>query len=85
MSDDDPERSETDQWLDDWDTMGLWEYQLQPLTVGELRAALESFADDLAVRVEHYDGSGHVADLRPMHIDATGSEGRATSVVITVA
>lgn len=28
-------------WFNDWDRNGLWEYQVQPLTVGDLLAALD--------------------------------------------
>lgn len=79
------QESTREPWLNDWDTNGLWENQVQPLTVGDLRAALESLAADLPVTVEHRDASGHGTNLRPMHVDATGDQRQATGVIITVA
>jgi hypothetical protein len=72
-------------WLNDWDTNGLWEYQVQPLTVGDLLAALGPLTADLPVAVEYCDPSGHVTALRPMHIDATSGQGQATGIIITAA
>ncbi len=73
-----------DDWLEPDDQMGLWEYQLHPLTVGWLREALTSLADDVRVHVEFYNGT-EARTLRPMHIDLKGKGGRPTAVVITVA
>ncbi|MGI8982999.1 MAG: hypothetical protein ACR2HM_00440 [Acidimicrobiales bacterium] len=72
-----------DEWLDPDDQMGLWEYQLQPLTVESLRSALVSLAVHLPVEVEFYDGSD-ARRLRPMHIDLKGRAGEASGFVITV-
>ncbi len=51
-----------DEWLEPDDQMGLWEYQVHPLTVGSLRETLASLrGDDVPVQVEFYDpdqGSG---------------------------
>ena len=47
---------EDDDWPDPNDAMGLWEYQLEGLTVGPLRVALDSLADDLPVEVAFYNG-----------------------------
>lgn len=57
---------------------------MRPLTVGSLLAALEDLAADLPVKVEYYDASGRLTELRPMHIDATGAQGQASGVIITV-
>jgi hypothetical protein len=73
-----------DDSLDPNFTGGLWEYQLTPLTVRELRRALDEAAEDLPVEVEHYDGTGDLQKLRPMHIDLRGFEGHAEAVVIVV-
>ncbi len=70
-------------WLDADDLSGLWEYQLQSLTVGDLRAALASLPEDAAVEVTHYDGS-HFRALRVMHIDAKTLSGHSIAVVVTV-
>ncbi len=64
--------------------MGLWEYQLQPLTVESLRSALAALDGNLPVVVEFYDGSD-VHRLRPMHIDLKGTAGEPSGLVITVA
>ncbi len=73
-----------DDWLEPDDQMGLWEYQLEPLTVGWLRQTLTSLADDVPIQVEFYDGT-EARTLRPMHIDLKGKDDRPTAVVITVA
>ncbi len=41
-----------DEWLDPNDQMGLWEYQLQPLTVESLRSPLASLNNHLPVEVQ---------------------------------
>ena len=64
--------------------MGLWEYQLDPLTVQWLRRSLSGLPDGLPVQVEFYDGSV-VRTLRPMRIDLKGKDGRPSAIVITVA
>jgi hypothetical protein len=71
-----------DDSLDPNDTGELWEYQLHGLTVRWLKAAIADLPDDLAVEREHYDGTGGVLKLRPMHIDLRGHEGAAEAVVI---
>ena len=63
--------------------MGVWEYQLYPLTVAELRRALDGLAEEVPVEVDFYDGSDARA-LRPMHIDLRGNAGVVSAVVITV-
>ncbi len=73
-----------DGWLEPDDQMGLWEYQLHPLTVQWLRQSLSQLPDDLPVQVEFYDGS-EVRTLRPMHIDLKGKDERPSAIVITVA
>lgn len=73
-----------DEWLEPDDQMGLWEYQLHPLTVQGMRHSLRNLPDDLAVQVDFYDGS-EVRALRPMHIDLKGKDGRPRAIVITVA
>ncbi len=73
-----------DEWLEPDDQMGLWEYQVHPLTVGGLKLALMSLDDDLPVQIEFYDGS-EVRSLRPMHIDLKGTAGTPSAIVITVA
>ena len=73
-----------DEWLEPDDQMGLWEYQLHPLTVEWLRESLNNLPDGLPVQVEFYDGSD-VRSLRPMHIDLKGKDGRPSAIVITVA
>jgi hypothetical protein len=79
------ERSEDDDdSLDPNATGGLWEYQLHPLTVGDVRRAFESLADDMPVEVEHYAGTGGITKVRPMHIDLRGLQGDAEAVVIVV-
>lgn len=76
---------ETDEeWLEPDDQMGLWEYQLHPLTVEWLRESLDNLPDGLPVQVEFYDGSD-VRALRPMHIDLKGKDDRPSAIVITVA
>jgi hypothetical protein len=81
---DDNERNAREPWLNEWDTGGLWEYQVHPLTVGSLLAALKNLPADLPVTVEQYDPSGRITDLRPVHIDATGTLEQATGIIITV-
>ena len=73
-----------DEWLEPDDQMGLWEYQLRPLTVEWLRESLNNLPDGLPVQVDFYDGS-EVRALRPMHIDLKGENGRPSAIVITVA
>ena len=73
-----------DDWLEPGDDAGLWEYQLDPLTVVWLKEALAELPDDLPVEVEFYDGSA-ARPLRAMHIDVKGRAGRPSAVVITVA
>jgi hypothetical protein len=73
-----------DDWLDHNDTMGLWEYQLQGLTVEALRVALDSLPGDLPVEVAFYDGVAS-RSLRVMHIDLKGTDRRPSSLVVTVA
>lgn len=60
-----------DDWLEPDDQMGIWEYQLHPLTVRWLREALTSLVDDVPVQVELYDGT-EARTLRPMDIDLKG-------------
>lgn len=72
-----------DEWLEPEDCMGVWEYQLYPLTVAELRRALDGLAEEVPVEVDFYDGSDARA-LRPMHIDLRGNAGVVSAVVITV-
>ncbi len=81
---DDDDGCTPEPWLNEWETDGLWEYQLHPLTVGSLIAALKDVAADLPVSGEQYDPSGRITDLRPVHIDATGTSGHATGIIITV-
>ena len=52
------------------------------LTVGWLKMAIAGLADDLPVELEHYDGTGGVVKLRPMHIDLRGHRREAEAVVI---
>jgi hypothetical protein len=73
-----------DDWLEPDDQMGLWEYQLHPLTVRWLRQSLNDLPDGLQVQVEFYDGA-EVRPLRPMHIDLRGKDGVPNAIVITVA
>ena len=73
-----------DEWLEPDDQMGLWEYQLHPLTVQDLRQSLSDLPHGLPVQVEFYDGS-EVRALRPMHIDLKGKDDRPSAIVITVA
>ena len=73
-----------DDWLEPDDEMGLWEYQLHPLTVRWLRQSLSDLPEGLPVQVEFYDGS-EVRSLRPMHIDLKGKDDRPSAIVITVA
>jgi len=77
-----PMLADDEEWLDPEDQMGLWEYQLYPLTVADLRRALDSLSDDLPVEVEFYDGSAP-RKLRPMHIDLKGDARQASAFVIT--
>ena len=77
-------RDADDEWLDPDDQMGVWEYQLQPLTVEALRRALASLEGDLPGEIEFYDGSD-VRRLRAMHIDLKGTAGEPSGFVITVA
>ena len=76
--------SDDDDWLDPDDQMGVWEYQLRPLTVGQLRRAFDRVPDDVPVEVDFYDGTDASRTLRPMHIDLKGGAGTVTAVVITV-
>lgn len=73
-----------DDWLEPEDDMGLWEYQLHPLTIEWLRTALAGQSGDLPVEVAFYDGTD-IRPLVPVHIDVKGTDSRATAVVITVA
>jgi hypothetical protein len=76
--------SSDDEWLEPDDCMGVWEYQLYPLTVADLRRALDGLPDDAPVEVDFYDGTDASRSLRPMHIDLKGNAGVPTAVVITV-
>ena len=73
-----------DEWLEPDDQMGLWEYQLHPLTVEWLRESLNNLPDGLPVQVEFYDGS-EVRPMRRMHIDLKGTKGSPSAIVIPVA
>ena len=73
-----------DEWLEPDDDMGIWEYQLHPLTVAELRRALDGLPGDALVEVDFYDGTDASRTLRPMHIDLKGNAGVTTAMVITV-
>jgi hypothetical protein len=72
-----------DQWLDQGDEGGLWEYQLRPLSVRSLAAALVSLDGELPIEIESYDGE-RIRLLRVMHIDLRGEDGHAVAVVMTV-
>jgi hypothetical protein len=63
--------------------MGLWEYQLQPLTIEWLRAVVAGLPDGTPVEVEFDDGM-ESRPLRPMHIDLKGAAGKPIAFVITV-
>ena len=63
---------------------GLWDYQIHPLTVRQLRDLLAHVDDELVVEVERYDGSGTRKSLRPMSIAIRGHEHVAEAVVFTV-
>ncbi len=73
-----------DEWLEPDGQMGLWEYQVHPLTVGSLRETLASLADEVPVQVELCEGS-EARTLTPMHIDVKGKGGRPSAIVTTVA
>ena len=75
--------SDDDEWLEPLDQGGLWEYQIDPLTVASLRRALDGLPDEARVEVDFYDGSDG-RPLRPMHIDVRGKAGVTKAVVITV-
>lgn len=75
--------SDEDEWLEELDQGGVWEYQLDPLTVAALRRALAGLPDDALVEVDFFDGSDS-RKLRPMHIDLKGRAGVTKVVVLTV-
>jgi hypothetical protein len=77
-------RNGDESWTNPNDEMGLWEYQLRPLNVRELLLALSQVDPELLVEVEHYDGSGEVVGLRPMHLDLRNRDGKPSAVVVTV-
>lgn len=63
-----------DEWLEPDHQMGMWEYQVQPRTVGAFRNVIQSLDDQLPVRVELNDGSD-LHSLGPMHIGLNGTAG----------
>jgi hypothetical protein len=75
--------ADDDQGLDQGDEGGLWEYQLRPLSVHSLAAALVSLDGELPIEIEFYDGE-RIRLLHVMHIDLRGEDGRAVTVVMTV-
>ena len=77
------ERSD-ENWFDEGDDMGVWEHQGRPLAVAALASALSDLESELPIEIEYFDGSATRA-LQAVHIDLRGSNGRVTSVVITVA
>lgn len=62
--------------------MGVWEYQLHPLTVADLRRVLDGLPDGAPVELDFYDGTDASRALRPMHIDLKGNAGVPSAVVI---
>ncbi len=74
--------ADDDDSLDPLLSGGLWERQRGHLTVGELQLALSALSSDLPVELEHYDGSGELIKLDPMHVDLRGIDGVAQAVVI---
>ena len=73
-----------DDWSEPSDSTGLWEYQLQSLSVRWLRTALDGLPEELPVEVAFYDGV-EARSLRVMHIDLRGSGPEPSALVVTVA
>jgi hypothetical protein len=75
--------SDDEEWLEPAGQMGIWEYQPHPLTVGDLRRALDGLPYDAPGEVDFYDGSD-CRNLGPLYIDLKGNAGVTSAVVITV-
>jgi hypothetical protein len=68
----------------EWDfSTDLWEYQMRPLTAGQLHLGQPEFAD-LPVLVAVYDGTGERTLYVPAEIGYVGEGDRPDAVVITV-
>ena len=80
-----PDHDDAEPWLDPDDDMGLWEHQGHPLTVRWLALALGQVSNpDVPVTVAYDDGTRR-RELRVVHIDVSGADGRPTALVVTVA
>ncbi len=70
--------------MTDWDrdTPEIWEYQLHPLTAGQLRLGDPQYAD-VPVWIAIYDGTGERQLYTPAEIGYVGDGDRPQAVVIT--
>jgi hypothetical protein len=70
--------------MTDWENFTeLWEYQIHPLTAGQLNLGHPDFAD-LPILVAVYDGTGERTVCVPAEIGYVGNGDRPDAVVITV-
>jgi hypothetical protein len=70
--------------MTDWQhSPDIWEYQLRPLTAGQLHLGPPEYAE-VPVLVAVYDGTGGRSMYVPAEIGYVGERDRPEAVVITV-